>query len=175
MENYVPRIAIPTAKKKTLHRLYNTGHVAIFYATNAVVAEGTPMKHDPAVTDRIVPCVAGDGAKCCGLSIQETYDDSTWRQLQNYHFANDTAQRLDGQPIGLLTSFGYALTLNYAGAVVRGNRMAIGVAGNAGKLVADADNAASSGNELPIIADTAGDGTDYIRIRYDFPFDIRPQ
>jgi hypothetical protein len=176
METFVPnRLNIPQRKVKGLHRMYNTGIPAIFYFTTSVVREGQPMKFSTTVVEQIDPCVMGnsDGAKCAGLALQETYDDSAYGQLMNFHFANDTRQRLDGQPIGLMTGAGFALTNNYAGTPVYGDKMAVGPSGY---LVKQGTLGTAGGDNLPVVCEGNSGNFDYydngqtvlIRIRYNF-------
>ena len=139
--NYDPSALLP--KRKGLHA-YFEGVWAPFYYTTAVVQEGQPMKPAAAgsqTADRhndaylIQPLAAGvnDGAKCIGLALQLTYDEGILTgelaQLKGYHFANDTSQKLNGAPIGLLTGQGWALLENYGGVINAGDQLGVGPSG----------------------------------------------
>lgn len=168
MEMFTPHLNLPTRKTKGLIKLF-AGISAGFYHTNSVVAEGTPMV--PVNTLGLMrPAVKGDadGPKVFGLALQDTYDDSTWGQLRGYHFANDTRQRLDGQPIGLLCGAGWGLTLNYWGVIAYGDTAAVGASGRLEK------HSNVEGDKLPIVFEAAGtNGNTLVRIRFDFP--VAPQ
>jgi len=165
---FVPAINIPQHYAKLFHKLFTgnagSGILGVFYHTDQVVREGTPMKLG-ATQNLVVPAAQGEGAQVIGLSLQKTYDESQWDpQLQNYYIGNQTGQRLDGQPISILAGSGYALTKNYKGEVNWGDRAYVGPSGT---LVA-------SGNEddrLPVVFEESGtDGDVPVRIRFDFPF-----
>lgn len=173
---YTPQLNIPNRKRKGLIKLYGGLSDPFFYTADAVV-EGQPMK--PATADaaatvqdsqKVTVAGATDGASVIGLSLQITYDDALTgqlAQLKNYHFANDTAQRLDGMPIGILTGQGHAFLENYAGAVVAGEQMAVGASG-----LLEGATTAGSGNDalVPIWVESAGTAPAPIRIRFDLPF-----
>jgi hypothetical protein len=128
----------------------------------------------------MLPCNAGDSATLAkGLSLQVTYDDSAYGELRNYHFANSTKARL-GQPTGLLTTQGYALTNLYEGTVTYG-QTAYWDAAN-GALTTTVTAPVTAADKLPVIFEgtaTAGPwqsstmGTintnQLVRIRYNFP------
>lgn len=173
-------------KRKGLIKLFE-GIAAPWYFTNDIVAEGTPMRQllNP---DQMTLCVAGQthGPLCFGLALQQTYDESALGQLSGYHFANDTRQRLNGLPIGLLTGKGWAATLNYTGTVTYGQQACIGVSG----FLAGSTGGTPSGDKLPIVFEGAGvssattpgsndltafpAGAALVRIRFDFPLNAIP-
>lgn len=166
---YVPGLNIPTRHTKGLIKMFSgnagSGILGNFYYTTSVVQEGTPMKFG-GTQDLIVPCVRGttDNVNCVGLALQSTYDETGWdAQLKQYRFFNQTTQRLDGQPIGLLMGAGYALTTNYVGSVSWGDPVYIGASGLLAKTGA-------SGDLLPAVFETSGvNGATPVRIRFNFP------
>lgn len=176
MNGYVPKQNLDALKptQKDLQRLFNTGLASPFYWTDQVVREGTPMIPDlTTAEDKMIRAEKGSshGAKVFGLALQFTYDDSGWGELQNYHFANHTGARLDGQPIGLLTGQGYAYTSNYIGSPVAGDQLYVGPSG----YMETSAGGAASGDKLPIVCEGNSGNVDngygnkvYIRIRYDF-------
>lgn len=164
---FSPALHLPKRKVKGLLKFFG-GAGTPFYHTNVAVEEGTAMKLT-ATPNLMVPAGPGEGAEVRGLSLQITYDDTQYGQLQNYHFANDTRQRLDGMPIGLLTGQGYAILRNYSGEVVYGNQAYVGPSG---VLQASGDPA----DTIPVVFEGSGNGvandpasSDPVRIRFDFP------
>jgi hypothetical protein len=182
MKNIKPALNIPVRHQKGLVKLFG-GMAAPFYFTTNVVREGTPMKFT-AVVDNIEPCVAGasDGAKCAGLAMQATYDDTLLAELQGYHFANNTKQRLStNEPIGLLCGAGYALTTNWDPSVTiaYGDSVYIGPSGYLSNTGAAGDKLPAkfeSRNDVnPLGTDGTGSGVGgipYVRVRFDFPFSV---
>ena len=92
------------------------GFAAPYYKLLTSGVEGTPVKIDTTAADTIKILVAGEGGKSFGFLMQNVIDDSTYGQLQGYHFANDTRAR-PGDPVGVLTGQGYASVTNYEGIV----------------------------------------------------------
>lgn len=181
--SYTPEFRLPQLKRKGLHSFWG-GVQAPFYFSAVAVVEGQPMKlkaiADPAAQNNhtmlieMEPCVAGasDGDKCMGLALQDVYAESTTgqlAQLKGYHFVNDTAQRANSMPIGLLSGTGWAILRNFTGAVSADMQLAIqpvtgllGSPDNGGVVAAD---------KVPVWAESSGTGgTNDIRIRYDFRF-----
>lgn len=164
----------PQRKRKGLVKLF--GGLAFFqYFTNAVVKEGVPVivsaNPDDAPTQangltQVEPAVVGQthGVKVIGLTMQLTYDDNIagqMGQLQGYHFVNDTAQRLNGSPIGILGGHGVAYTQNYVGTIAAGEQAYVGPS----NLLA---NTGAGGDKLPAVFETGGtDGQD-VRLRFNF-------
>lgn len=173
-------------KRKGLVKLFE-GISAPWYYTLDVVAEGTPMRQ-LLTQDKMTFCAQGSthGPLCFGLALQQTYDESAFDQLKGYHFANDTRQRLNGLPIGLLTGKGWAATLNYTGTVTYGQQAAIGPSG----FLIGSTGGTPSGDKLPIVFEGAGvssaatpgandqtslpTGANLVRIRFDFPLNAIP-
>lgn len=166
MNSFTPALNIPKRKVKGLVKVFG-GLSVPWYFTDVVVKEGTPMKFNLAIADKMVvalPAVT-DNVNVVGLALQETYDESAFGQLKGYHFANDTRQRLDGNPIGLLMGHGWALTNNYVGAVAYGQQGAIAPSG----LLKDGTSA-PAGDKLPLWFEGAGlNGDTMVRVRFDFP------
>jgi len=170
--SFTPPLNLPTLKQKGLVKLWQ-GLSLPFFFTTEVVAEGQPMKPH-ASPDTALPydapqkmqaAVMGEGAKVFGLAMQVTYDDANYGELAGYHFANNTKQRTNGMPIGVLTGVGEALLAGYQGTVVAGHQLAIGPSG----LLIDATTAGiGSSDKVPVWADTGGTAPDFIRIRYSF-------
>lgn len=171
MSNYTPPLNLPTRKGKGLTKMFsgvsNGGKVGE-YVPDCVLVEGQPVKWGDAA-GTITASTTSDGATTIGLALQDTYDESTFNpQLAGYHFANDTSQRLDGQPIGVLMGSGWAQTKNYTGDVAWGDTAYIGANG---VLTATADVDETGDDELPIIFETSGsDGATPVTIRFAFPF-----
>lgn len=167
MNSFTPAYNSPKRKQKGLIKMF--GGISVpFYFVTQVVAEGTPVKFDLAVPEKLTVSAPGDGAATVGLTLQETYDESGFGQLKGYHFANDTRQRLDGNPIGVLMGNGWALTNNFTGVVAYGNQAAIAASG---KLKAAAGVAADN---LPVFFEGAGsNGDTMVRVRFDFPVATR--
>jgi hypothetical protein len=170
----VPPFYTLTAKRKGLVKLFG-GLSYPFYYTTVAVVEGQPMRMaaspdaNAAVNDvqKMQPAVLGEGAKVFGLSLQITYDDEAYGQLQGYHFSNDTMQRLDGSPIGVLGGQGVAFLENYQGEVAVNEQLAVGPTGLlVGSVSTDGIEA---GDKVPVWADTAGEAPAPIRIRFNFP------
>jgi hypothetical protein len=162
---------IPHRYKKGLIKLFTGnpggGIPAPFYYTTAVVQEGAPMMLG-STQDLILPCPQGSAALCFGLAMQNTYDESTWDpQLKGLHFANNTRQRLDGSPIGILTGKGYAVTLNTAVPVAYGQQAYIAASGYLG---VSGTNGATSTSMLPIVYEGTADAGTPVRIRFAFKF-----
>jgi hypothetical protein len=160
--SFTPGFDFNAMKRKTkgLVKMFG-GLAAPFYYTDVVVKEGTPMKLH-ATPLKMVPSAVGDGAVTLGLALQETYDESAFGQLKGYHFANDTRQRLDGMPIGLLTGCGYAATNYYVGTVAWNDRAYITASGMA--------NSGGANDKLPVVFESGGTaGATLVRIRFDFP------
>lgn len=179
MDSYSPNaLNFQNRKQKGLVKMFG-GISCPFYFTNDVVKEGTPMRLITANIDQMTFCSQGQthGAKCIGLALQETYDESVMGQLKGYHFANDTRQRLNGNPIGVLTGKGWAFTTNYFGTVANGQQAAIGPSG----YLIDGTSAAS-GDKLPVYFEGTGGtnnsnvlaATSPVRIRFDFPVNVAP-
>jgi hypothetical protein len=188
MNNYQPSGAgalnFQVRKVKGLVKMFE-GISCPWYFTNDVVQEGTPMRQITANPDQMTVCVAGSshGPQCFGLALQQTYDESAFGQLKGYHFANDTRQRLNGLPIGLLTGKGWAGTLNYSGTVSYGQQAAIGPSG----ALIGVTGGTPTNDKLPIVFEGAGTnnnvnsggvngalGATLVRIRFDFPLNIVP-
>ncbi|MCL2641878.1 MAG: hypothetical protein FWD53_13590 [Phycisphaerales bacterium] len=164
---YTPGLNLPPRKTKGLIKLFG-GLSVPFYTVETVMAEGTPLK--PAATAHTMEMPAnGEGAKVIGLALQETYDESAFGQLRGYYFVNDTRQRLDGAPIGVLCGAGYAMTNNYAGDVKWGDQGYVEIDASdkvTGKMTATS----STGNKIPVVFEGIGkDGDKLVRIRFDFP------
>jgi hypothetical protein len=118
-------------KQKGLTKMF-AGDAPPFYTPGEVMPEGAPVKFGTEIGELLICPVAEGATKCVGLAMQDVYNDSIggqMSQLENYHFANDTAQRLDGQPIGLLTGCGWASTTNYIGTVGWGDQVYVGASG----------------------------------------------
>ena len=170
--SFSPRLNLPSLKKKGLIKLWAGLSLPFFYPVAAVV-EGQPMKPhsspDTAATydavQKMQAAVGGEGAKVFGLALQIAYDDSALGVLAGYHFANNTEQRLDGMPIGVLTGVGEALLSNYQGTVTAGHQLAIGPSG---LLVDSSLFGTGSTDKVPVWADSGGTSPDYIRIRFGF-------
>jgi hypothetical protein len=162
-----PILNLPKLKKKMLTVMSNFPSIrAPFYVPKEVFPEGTAVKLDPATPNGILMSQTGNGAVTIGLALQETYDDTVLGQLQGYNFANDTRQRLDGSPIGVLTGQGYAEIRNYVGQFAWNSPVYVGPSG---MLVTTGHAWAVSNNLLPVIAETAGqDGSIAVRIRFNF-------
>jgi hypothetical protein len=166
MNAFTPPLNLPKRKVKGLIKVFG-GLSVPWYFTTAVVKEGTPMKLDLNTQDKADVAAPGvaDNLNVIGLALQETYDESAFGQLKGYHFANDTRQRLDGNPIGMLMGAGWAMTNNYVGTVSYGKIAAIAPSG----LMKDG-SAAPSGDKLPIWFEGAGtNGDTMVRIRFDIP------
>jgi hypothetical protein len=177
MNSYTPtQLNFQNRKRKGLVKLFE-GISAPWYFTNDVVTEGTPMRQILVANDQMTFCTPGSthGVQCFGLALQETYSEAAFGQLLGYHFANDTRQRLNGNPIGLLTGKGWAATTNYQGTVAYGQQASIGPSGT---LVVGN----TSGDKLPVVFEGAGvnvaggniPATTLVRIRFDFPLNIVP-
>jgi hypothetical protein len=168
MRSANPILNIPQYHKKGLMVLTPQKSIqANFYFVTTEVAEGTPLLDDATADFQLKAAVAGQthGAKVRGLALQLTYDDSKLGELAGYHFANNTKQRLDGQPIGVLMGQGWALTNNYWGQVNFGDQASVGASG---KLVVSG----VSGDKLPIYFEGSGlNGSTMVQIRFDFPLD----
>ncbi len=190
---FTPSFYLPRIKRKGLHAV-NGGIKAPYYFVNEAVLEGQPLKlakNDGAnltkVSDNplLVSCAVGasDGAKVIGLALQNTYDDALtgqMAQLRGYHFPNDTAQRLDGMPIGILMGQGWAVLENFTGLVAAHEQLGVGPSG----LLAGATTSGlASGDKVPVWAENSGNGgtaagtfggtqtnTGSIRIRFHFAF-----
>lgn len=175
---YTPPFTPPTLKRKGLHALFG-GLRSPFYYTTDTVAEGQPMKLASSVSPsklndpvRMSKCASGasDGAKVIGLALQLTYDDNLsgqMAQLRGYHFGGDTAQRLDGMPIGLLTGQGYAILENYTGNIAAHEQLGVGPSG----LLAGATTSSlASGDKVQAWAESSGIGGKPVRIRFNFDF-----
>ncbi len=177
MAGFTPTLNLQARKQKGLIKLFG-GTVAPWYFTTQVVKEGTPMKLDPTTAGLVLPCGTTDGALCIGLATQETYDESAFGQLKGYHFANDTRQRLNGEPIGILMGAGWALTNYWVGSAP--------AYGTQAYLTASGMTATpgASGAALPIIFEGAADpalvpnlpvgSVAMVRIRYQFNMAIVP-
>lgn len=163
---YKPGLNMPSRKQKGLIKLFG-GLAVPFYKVDTVMLEGTPVK--PSATAHTVELPLNtEGAKVIGLAMQETYDESAFGQLKGYHFVNDTRQRLDGMPIGILTGVGYALTNNYVGAVTWGDKAYLAL--NATTVTGKMTKAVTANNALPIVFEGTGtDGDKMVRIRFNFP------
>jgi len=166
----VQGLFLPKRYQKGLVKMF-TGNSACgmpipFYYSTTVLREGQPVKPVIGSPDMIVGAAPGvsDGAKVIGLSLQYTYDESQWDpQLRGYHFVNNTHQRLDGSPVGVLMGAGYAMTINYAGTINYGDK---GYIGQSGYLA----NSGQAGDALPIVFEGSGtDGSTMVRIRFNFP------
>jgi len=177
MSQFTPSYNPASRKSKGLHALFG-GLRCPFFFTSAVMVEGAPvmLKNTAGNTkcydnyEVEAPTMgASEGAKVIGLAMQLTYEEASsgqLAQLAGFHFANDTSQRLDGMPIGVLTGTGWGLLRNFDGTVTSGKQMAVGPSG---KLV-DVDYAGvAEGDYVPVWAETGGSGTE-IRVRFDFPF-----
>jgi len=168
MQGFTPAFSRPSRKRKGLVKLFG-GISAPWYFTTEVVAEGTPMVLDLVTPDKMNVATTTQGASVAGLALQETYDEAAFGQLKGYHFANDTRQRLDGNPIGLLMGAGWAATLNYTGAVSYGKQASVAASG---KLKDGTSDGASS--KLPVWFEGSGtNGDTLVRIRFDFPVATR--
>jgi hypothetical protein len=172
------RLRLPTHKRKGLHAIFG-GQRAPFYFTSDTVVEGAPMKLKTfAATGNVqnneitvADAGASDGPKVLGLALQNTYDEATvgqLSQLAGYHFANDTSQRTDGQPIGLLTGQGWGILASYHGTLAAGEQLAVGPSGHL--VGADSYAGVASGDLVPVWAENSGTGMSDVRIRFDFPF-----
>lgn len=179
---------IPKLNRKGLNPVMGGQKVPFFYTTVEVV-EGQPMQLDTAVataqsnhSTKMKPCAQGDGAKCIGLSLQMTYADATGQmaQLNGQYFGNDTHQRLNGAPIGLLCDRGWALLENYTGAIASHEQLGVGPSG---LLAGVTSSSLSAGDKVPVWAqnDSNGDAAEYessqgnktkrpVLIRFDFGF-----
>jgi hypothetical protein len=143
------------------------GIPAPFYYTTDVVREGQPLMLC-STQDLVLNCPQGSAASVFGLAMQATYDESTWDpQLKGLHFANNTRQRLDGSPIGVLTGHGYAVTLNTAAPVTYGAQAYIAASGYLG---VSGTNGATSTSMLPIVYEGTADAGQPVRIRFAFKF-----
>jgi hypothetical protein len=159
--SFSPALNLPKRYVKGLHKSFG-GLMAPWYIPNTVCVEGQPMKFGTA-QDTMDVCGDTDGAKCVGLAAQIAYDESAFAELKGYQFLNNTKQRLDGSPIGLLTGQGYAFTNCYVGTVAWGNKAYIDPTTK--KLTA----ASSTSNGLPIVFEGAGtNGAKLVRIRFNF-------
>lgn len=169
---------LPSRKVKGLLKVFG-GTIYPFYFTMATVAEGQPVKIKPSsVYDKampnasveVTPCIMGasDGPKAIGLAAQLTYDDNLsgqMGQLKDYHFVNDTAQRLNGQPIGILGGMGWAATNNFAVPVTAEQQAYVGPSG---KLAVSGD----TGDKLPVFFETSAAVGEMARIRFSFPLAV---
>jgi len=164
---YVPGLNLPTRKVKGLIKLFG-GLSVPFYTVETVMAEGTPLK--PAATPHTMEVpLNGEGAKVIGLALQETYDESSFGQLKGYYFTNDTRQRLDRYPVGVLCGAGYGMTNNYAGEVEWGDQAYLAIDA-ANKFTGKMTATASENNKIPVVFEGIGkDGDKLVRIRFDFP------
>lgn len=123
-----------------------------------------------------------EGAYVIGLAMQSVYDDSTYpTHLKGYTQFNNTSEALGSKrPIGVLSGYGIATTLWYAGEIVRGEQAFLGPNG---LLVGAAHASAATGtNALPVyFMDDSPDGGEGdvalaerkpVKIRYHFPLDV---
>lgn len=152
-----PQLNLPVLKIKYLTVMSNFPSIrSPFYVPSQVFNEGTALKLDPANAGAILMSNSGDGAVTIGLALQTTYSDAAWGALQGYHLPNNTGQRLDGSPIGVLTGQGYAEIRNYSGTLNWGSPIYVGPSG---LLVTTGHSWAISGNLLPVVAETSGTST----------------
>ena len=155
-------------KKKGLVKLNIGAMAAPFFYANEEVIEGQPLTIDNTDGYLIKPVDGTDGTVVNGLAMQSTFDDNVagqLNQLAGYEFANDTAQRLDGSPIGFLCGKGFAKTTNYEGVVTPGAQAFLSANGK--KLTADNS---VPGAALPCYFMGSGNGGDNsVTIRFDFP------
>jgi hypothetical protein len=169
MAGFAPSLNLPSLKKKGITVMSNFPSIrSPFHVPTEVMNEGAPVKRVGS-TMNIVKAVAGDGAVAIGLVLQDVYDESglgaQYSQLAGHHFGNDTAQALNGMPVGVLMGTGYAEIRNYTGAVAINDHLGIDPA-NAGKVKTSAVVA----DQLPVWAESTGtDGDKPVRIRFDFP------
>ena len=186
MSTFPQNIALnlPTRKIKGLYKMWG-GLTLPFYFRTIAGNEASPVKVKSSSSyaagqvnfpKELDLCVDGnsDGARCIGLTMQITYDDALagqMGQLQGWTFPNDTAQRLDNSPIGVLGGQGYAVITNYIG-----NPTVEGFAyvGPSGFL----KTSGASGDKLPVVFETSGTGVaggiggTPVRIRFDFPLAV---
>lgn len=165
-----------TRKSKGLHFNKQLGGISVpFYHTDDVVAEGQPMKYGSDLLE-IAPVAQGDGALVSGLSLQATYElptDGQFAQIAQYNFAGQTAQPLNGSPIGLMSGSGWAMLKNYKGEVAAGDQAYLSADGTQltaavpsgdDPAVGDPDTA-----KVPVIFEGAGtDGDTEVLIRFNF-------
>lgn len=168
----VLNLAAIKRKQKGLTKEFG-GIVIPYYKLDTEGMEGQPVKLDDTKADTVKLLAVGEGHLCLGLLAQNVIDDSTYGQLQGYHFANDTRAR-PGDAVGVLSGAGYAKTLNYKGTVARGKQVYFDPTDL--KFVDEV----TEGNALPIVFDEdadAGanenywDSTSYqkqVRIRFNF-------
>jgi hypothetical protein len=142
------------------------GLAANFYIPTEVMSEGTPVIRNATTNTSVDKAAITEGATVIGLAMQDVYSESAFGQLQGYHFANDTRQPLNGEPIGVLMGAGWALTTYYTGTVAAGDSVYITASGLAASGSANA--------RIPAAFEEAGtDGATPVRIRFDFPLAAR--
>ncbi len=170
--SFTPDYNLPSRKVKGLIKLLGGLASSLFY-TEEVVHEGAAMKRVTGTAFKIAAAGADEGASVIGLAMQVTFDESALTgqlaQLKHYHFSNDTAQRLDGQPIGLLMGMGHAILRGYQGAVTAGAQATVGASG----VLA---TGGSSDSEVPVFYEEAGTGdydapenSDPVIVSFNFP------
>jgi hypothetical protein len=167
VRNYTPNLSIPHRHQKGLVKLFTgtagCGIPAPFYYSTDVLREGQPVKLGSSA-DLVLALPSGEGANVFGLAMQKTYSEANWDpQLKGYHFANNTAQRLDGAPIGVLTGAGYAVTTNTNAAVKWGDQAYIAASG----YLAPSGEANC---KLPIVFEEDADAGELVRLRFAFKF-----
>jgi hypothetical protein len=166
MPGFTPTLRLPSLKKKNLTTNFH-GIKAPFYVPTEVMPEGCPVKFTSGnPREKIQKAVAGDGAVCIGFALQEVYDDSLLDQLAGYHFPNDTRQKLDGMPIGVLMGTGWMETRYYKGTVAAGQSVYIST--DASKLVGSGGDAVSGNKIAKAVFEGAGtDGDKPVRVAFD--------
>ncbi len=137
------------------------GLAAPYYKPGEVMSAGTPVVRSTTAGE-VDKAAVTEGALAIGLAMQDVYSEANLGQLSGYHFSNDTRQSLEsGQPIGVLTGSGYAMTNYYTGSVVWGDTAYVTASGLSAS--------SASGAELPIIFESSGtNGATMVRIRYNF-------
>ena len=174
MTGYSPTLNLAAIKRhqKGLTKEFG-GIVVPYYKLLTQGSEGMPVKIDTTSVDTVKLLADTEGALCFGLLTQNVIDDSTYGQLQGYHFANDTRAR-PGDAVGVLTGSGYCSTINYEGVVAKGGDVYFNPANS--KLTA----AVTANNKLPAKFDMDADAsvnndlydvTAYqkpVRIRFNF-------
>jgi hypothetical protein len=178
MPGVQPPLSLPRLKKKMLSVMSNFPSIrAPFYVPQEVMHEGAAVKRHATIANGIVNSGANDGAATIGLAMQEVYDNSAaalgtqFSQLAEYHFNNDTAQPLNGQPIGVLMGQGYAEIRNYVGTFAPESPVYVGPSG---LLVTTGHAMAVANNLLPIVCEGDGkngsgtNGDRPVRIRFNF-------
>ena len=174
MNTYTPTLNLAAIKRKQKGITKEFGGLSIpYYKLDTEGLEGQVVRIDTRSADTVILIADGEAHLAFGFLLQNVIDDSTYGQLQGYHFANDTRSR-PGQPVGILGGAGYAKLLNYSGAVGKGAQAYLDP--STGKLVA----AVTEGNGLPVIFDEDAnstvnndlyDTTSYqrpVRVRFNF-------